>query len=183
MRFEWLLALSPRTKTVLIPYTPGDKSSEFSRVEAFFAAQAGGVRLIEEPVTGETGLLALLERHKKEIGAIFIPRDSSVESHIATLVQFADKNRLPLAVPGFQQVEQGALFTYGFIHTEMGKQAAGIASRIFGGEHPASLPVESAKNYLVINLDTAKKIGLAIPDSVRAGADRLIGGDEAQQAK
>jgi len=182
-RFDWLLALSPGIKTVLIPYTPGDKSSEFSRAEAFIAAQAKEVGLIEEPVTDKAGLLALLERRKKEIGAIFLPRDSSMESHIETLVAFADENRLPLAAPGCQQVEQGALFAYGFIHSEMGKQAAGIVFRIFNGTPPASIPVESARNYLIINLDTAKKIGLKIPEALLAGADRLIGGGEESRRK
>lgn len=173
-RFSWLIRIAPAVKKILIPYTPGDSSSDFSRMEAFYAARALGVEIIEAPVETEAMLPHVLETYEGYVDALFLPRDSSIESYISAFVQFADTNRLPLSVPSLQQVEQGGLFTYGFIHKEMGRQAAAIAHRILKGDDPASLPVKTAKNYLVINRDTAKKIGLELSDTVRAKADRLI---------
>lgn len=174
-RFKWLLEIAPSVKRVLIPYTPGDKSSEFSRLEAFYAAEASAVEIVELPVANKTALATLLKTNQKNIDALFLPRDSSIESYIPQFVSFAEENRLPLSVPSLQQVEQGALFTYGFIHTDMGRQAARLADAILTGTKPSSLPVETAKNHLVINLDAAGKIGLKIPESILAKADRLIG--------
>lgn len=174
-RFKWFLRIVPSAKRVLIPYTPGDKSSEFSRLESFYAAEASAVEIIEVPVLNETMLATLLEKNQKNVDALFLPRDSSIESYTPQFVAFANENRLPLSVPSLQQVEQGALFTYGFIHTDMGRQAARLADAILKGTEPSSLPVETAKNHLVINLDAARKIGLTIPESILAKADRLIG--------
>lgn len=172
-RFEWLLRLKPETKRVVIPYTPGDKSSEFSRLEAFYAAQVHGVRLIEIPVEDEAGLTAQLERSKGETDAIFIPRDSKVESYIRTLVAYANRQRLPLSAPSLQQVEAGALFAYGFIHADMGRQAAAMADRILRGVPPASIPVETAKNHLIINRDTARTIGMTIPSDILEQSEQI----------
>ena len=173
-RFEWLIQLQPKIKKVLIPYTPGDKSSEFSRLEAYYAAQSKHILLIEEAVQNETRLAELLRHLPKDIDAIFLPRDSRIESYIKTFVDYADARRIPLAAPSLQQVEAGALITYGFIHTDMGKQAARLAKRILQGTSPASIPVETAQNHLVINLDTAKRIGLAIPPEIREKSEYLI---------
>jgi putative ABC transport system substrate-binding protein len=174
-RFEWLKKIIPSAKRILLPYTPGDKSSEFSRLEAYYAAEESGITLVEEPVAGKGVLADVLGRHRTDVDAIFLPRDSSIESYIAQFVDFADKNRLPLSTPSLQQVEMGALFTYGFVHADMGRQAARIVNEILKGSKPSSLPVETAKNHLVINLDTAKKIGLTLPDTLLSKADRVIG--------
>jgi len=176
-RLQWLRKIVPGVKTILVPYTPGDKSSEFSRFQAAEAAKAFDIRLIEEPVKSETALHEVLERNGASIDAIFLPRDSSIESFIGEFVAYSDRHKLPLSAPSLQQVEQGALFTYGFIHYEMGRQAARLAQRILNGESPAALPVQTAKSYLVINIKTAKKIGLKIPDAILVEADRLINGD------
>lgn len=173
-RFEWVIRLQPAVKTVLIPFTPGDKSSEFSRLEAYYSAQAHDIVIVEEAVRNESQLDELLARCPESIDAIFLPRDSKIESYIQAFVDYANEQAIPLAAPSLQQVESGALFAYGFIHRDMGRQAAAIADRILQGNSPASIPVETAKNHLILNLDTARKIGLTIPPAIREQAEYLI---------
>ncbi len=177
-RFEWLPKFCPNVTKVLLPYTPGDKSSEISRIEAFYAAQSAEINLIEAPVENGKHLQQVLQQYAGKIDALFIPRDSGIESHILQLVAYAENNRLPLAAPSLQQVEAGGLFTYGFVHADMGRQAAAQAHKILQGETPAKIPVETAENHLIINLKAAEKIGLDIPPYLLAEAERLLGATE-----
>ncbi len=63
---------------------------------------------------------------------------------------------------------------YSFRFGESGKQAAGLASQILSGISPSDLPVETAEFFLAINLDTANKIGLEIPNEILQQADTII---------
>jgi len=82
--------------------------------------------------------------------------------------------KLPVSGPSTAQVEEGALMTYGFIHHEVGAQAARIAHHILKGADPGGYPVETAESYLAINLHVADVIGLEIPYEILQRAEIII---------
>ena len=106
--------------------------------------------------------------------AIFLPRDSRIEARIEDFVKYSIDNKVPLSAPSYQQVQKGALFTYGFIHEELGKQSARMADRILRGVKPEDLPVKYGNAYLVINKKTANKINISFSDNVIRNAKLII---------
>jgi putative ABC transport system substrate-binding protein len=96
-------------------------------------------------------------------------------AHAAQVAELALKHRLPLESSYREEVDAGALIYYGVSRSDMWRRAATYVDKILKGARPADLPVEqSTKFELVINLKTAKALGLTIPPSVLARADELI---------
>lgn len=173
-RFEWLHAIAPSVKTVLVPYTPNDDSSIASRDNIIKIANQLKIKIIQEPFSENISIDQFFSKIPKSIEAIFLPRDSRMEVKIDSFVNYAIKNKLPLSAPSYQQVQKGALFTFGFIHTELGIEAAKMVDKILKGVKPADLPIKSGNAYLVINEKTAKKIGIKIPANAIRNAKLII---------
>ena len=90
-------------------------------------------------------------------------------------MEFATKNHLPGVYAYLELVEAGGLMSYGPSYADMHRRAATFVDEILKGAKPADLPVEQPKKFeFIVNLKTAKQIGLTIPPSVLARADRVI---------
>ncbi len=174
LRLQWLREIAPRTRRVYVPYTAEDRSAQATLAQ--IARVAPGLGLVLEPqsVRGEAGVKAALAALPADVDAIFLPRDSSIESHIDLFVAYAKAHRIALSAPSLAQVEAGALFSYGFVHRDIGHQASHLASQIFKGVKPGDLPVEMAESVLSLNLATARRIGIIIPDAILLQAEQVI---------
>ena len=96
-------------------------------------------------------------------------------THATRIVELAIKNRLPTMFAQGVFVESGGLMSYSPNHADLARRAAVYVDKILKGAKPADLPVEQPMKFeLVINLKTAKQIGLTIPPNVLARADRVI---------
>ena len=110
---------------------------------------------------------------KERVKALIAPR--ALVGYRKQVADLAIKNRLPLMSEGSDFVDAGGLVSYSAYDTENYKRAAYYVDRILKGAKPADLPVEQPTKFeLVINLKTAKQIGLTIPPNVLARADRVI---------
>ena len=91
------------------------------------------------------------------------------------IVELAGKYRLPAIYPQNEYVDEGGLMSYGTDASDQYRRAAVFVDKILKGAKPADLPVQQATKFeLVINLKTAKQIGVTIPPNVLARADRVI---------
>jgi putative ABC transport system substrate-binding protein len=91
------------------------------------------------------------------------------------ILEYVVKTRLPAIYSGPQYVEAGGLMSYGVNLADLDRRAATYVDRILKGAKPADLPVEQPKKFeLIVNLKTAKQIGLTVPPNVLARADRVI---------
>lgn len=174
VRLQWLLRIAPGVKRIYLPYSADDKSALSSLKQASEAAAALGVKLLPQPVPGEDGVAAALAALPADADAIFLPRDSRIEAGIEAFVAQARKRRLPISAPSLIQVKAGALFSYGFVHKDIGEQAAHLADQIFRGVSPGDLPIEMAENRLAINLMAAKEIGIDISNETLLQAEYVI---------
>jgi len=111
---------------------------------------------------------------KARVGALTIYDDALFLAQVGPIADLAKKHKLP-TVGAIEYVSAGGLLGYGVNFPELWRRAAGIVDKILKGAKPADLPVEQASRFeIVINLRTAKDLGVTIPGPLRLRADRLI---------
>ncbi len=147
-----------------------------NRRELDDAVKAFGITLSIAHVDGPEDFETVLARGKKEgVGAIIAMNDPVTFMHRKRLVQLALKYRLPGIYWVRDYVDDGGLMTYSASFTELLRRAAVFVDKILRGAKPGDLPVEQPTKFeLVINLKTAKALGLTIPPSLLLRADQII---------
>ncbi len=112
---------------------------------------------------------------KQRADAVHVGLDSLTQTNLGRIVDLAAKQRLPSIYSSRDFVDAGGLMAYGVSRLEMYRRAATYVDKILKGAKPADLPVEQPTKFeLVINLKTAKALGLTIPPSLLARADEII---------
>jgi putative tryptophan/tyrosine transport system substrate-binding protein len=118
---------------------------------------------------------AFAEMTRAGAGAVTVLPSNMFLNERARLVDLAAKSRLPAVYPWREFVDAGGLMSYGLNVADLFRRAATYVDRILKGAKPADLPVEQPTKFdLVINLKTAKALGLTIPPSLLARADQVI---------
>jgi putative ABC transport system substrate-binding protein len=118
---------------------------------------------------------AFKEAIKARSGALAVTQSPFINSYLTQIADLATKSRLPTISPRGDFVDGGGLMSYGPDQVEPYRRLASMVDKILKGAKPVDLPVEQPKKFeLVINLKTAKQIGLTIPPNVLVRADRVI---------
>jgi putative ABC transport system substrate-binding protein len=135
-----------------------------------------GIRLYDLGVRGPDELQKAFEVADKErIGALFVIEEAVIASYRKRVLELAAKRRLPTASLYKEFAEAGGLITYGADLPDLFRRAATYIDKILKGTKPTDLPVEQPTKFeFIINLKTAKQIGLKIPPNVLARADKVI---------
>jgi putative ABC transport system substrate-binding protein len=112
---------------------------------------------------------------KRRVNALIVVSNSVLNRYRERVTEIAIKNRLPSMCEGEEMVNAGGLMSYSASEPDQFRRAAIYVDKIIKGAKPADLPVEQPEKFeLVINLKTAKQIGLTIPPNVLARADKVI---------
>jgi putative tryptophan/tyrosine transport system substrate-binding protein len=173
-RLELLRELVPKLRHVAVLTHPGHPTDPVQRKEVEEAARGLGLRLNLTAVRGPEDFEAAFEAVGRADGLIHIDTPLFT-THRARLVELAAKSRLPAIWLNRTIVEAGGLMSYGTYIPALFRRAAIHVDRILKGAKPADLPVEQPTKFeLVINLKTAKALGLTIPPSLLLRADQVI---------
>jgi len=176
-RLEILKQTIPNLSHVAVLYNP-DAPSTLEEVKEDLppAARALGltIRAWEiRPPHGFEELFAALNRQRPD--ALYVTSGPQMGANRKRFADFALKNRLPSTMPNRNFVEAGGLMYYGADITESFRRTAYYIDRILKGAKPSDLPVEQPTKFeFIVNLKTAKQIGLTIPPNVLARANRVI---------
>src|SRR6266545_1856054 len=166
----------PKVRRVAVLSNPDGPAQPITIRNVKDAARSLGLQLqlVEARGPGDfNGAFAAMARER--VGALFVVTDPVFIPHRARLVDLAAKNRLPSIFTQRADVEAGGLISYGPNFSDMYRRAAIYVDKILKGARPADLPVEQPTKFeLVINLKTAKALGLTIPQSLLARADEVI---------
>jgi putative tryptophan/tyrosine transport system substrate-binding protein len=173
-RLELLKEIIPKLSRVVVLWDPQDRGSTQQWKESQLAAKDLGLQIHSIQVSSANDLESAFKEATKAGNTALAVTQSPLlgQKGIADL---ATKNRLPAIYDTRNLVDSGGLMSYGVDRTEPYRRVASMIDKILKGTKPADLPVEQATKFeLVINLKSAKQIGLTIPPNVLARADKVI---------
>ena len=175
-QLELLKEIVPRLSRVAVLGTSTQPGNAQSLREAEVAAQALAVKLQYLDVLSAKDIEPVFRTASNgRAEAVLVLRASIFFSHRKQIVDLAAKRQLPAMYYTTEYVEEGGLMTYGVSITDLFRRAATYVDKILKGAKPAELPIEQPTKFeLVVNLKTAKRIGLTIPPNVLARADKVI---------
>jgi putative tryptophan/tyrosine transport system substrate-binding protein len=175
-RLELLREAVPQVSRVSVIWNPGNPAATFEWKETQAAARTLGMKLESFEVRAAEDFVAALAKMKQRSpAAVVMISDTLTYPYREILAEFAVQNRVP-AIMAIQEFPQaGGLMSYGPRISDLFRRAASQVDKILRGTKPANIPVEQPTKFeLVINLKTAKALGLTIPQTLLLRADQVI---------
>jgi putative ABC transport system substrate-binding protein len=175
-RLEVLKEAISKVSRIGVLASPAHAGEQRELSETRSTARSLGMSVLHHHVNTTADVYAALDAIAKESAdALLAFPDPVTNTNRKQMAEFAVKHRLPSVFGWRDYVEAGGLMSYGPNHDAAWRRLAIYVDKILKGAKPADLPVEQPKKFeLVINLKTAKQIGLTIPPNVLARADRVI---------
>ena len=175
-RLEILKETLPKMTRVAVLWAPSDRQAAIGFDETATAAEAFSLQLQTAPIQSANDLdQAFAEIAKAHVGGLSVILSPLATLHSKRIVELAAKHRVPGIYPTRQFAEEGGLMAYCYLIGDLYRRAATYVDKILKGAKPADLPVEQPMKFeFIVNLKTAKQIGLTIPPNVLVRADRVI---------
>jgi ABC-type uncharacterized transport system substrate-binding protein len=175
-RLQLLKLAIPTVSRVAFLWNPDNASNVLQFEDAQAAAPKLGVTVISVSVSPriefETAFAAMM---RERPDAFAMTGEPFHQTHIAWIIDFMAKNRLPAMYQLSENVRAGGLMSYGASEPDLLRRAAGYVHKILQGTRPADLPVEQPTKFdLTVNLKTAKALGLTIPEAFLLLPDEII---------
>jgi putative ABC transport system substrate-binding protein len=174
---ELLKQIAPRTARVALLFNPATVVPvQFFMPSIQAAAASFGVQVIAAPVHGKDEIEGVVAAQARDPGgALIVMPDVFNDVNREPIIALAARYSVPAIYYNRFFSEPGGLISYGDVRSEQFRLAAGYIDRVLKGEKPADLPVQVPTKYeLIINLKTAKALGLTIPDKLFTAADEMI---------
>ena len=175
-RIELLKELVPNLSRVALLHNMGNPAAPPEWEETKKAARALGLQAELLDVRSQDDLVRVFDPAvRQRVHALVIGADGLTQMHQQTIVDLVARNSLPAVYPAREFVEVGGLIAYAVNYPDLYFRFATFVDKILKGAKPSDLPVEQPTKFeLVINLRTAKALGLTIPQSMRLRADEVI---------
>ena len=175
-QLEILKEVVPKVSRVALLWNPATLANVAQLPHAQDAARASGVQLQSVKVADPEGIeSAFATMTRERAGALIVLADAMLVANRSRIAALASKSRLPAMYMLTDHVKAGGLMAYGPDLAEMYRRSASYVDRILKGANPGDLPIEQPTKFeFVINLKTAKALGLTIPPSLLLRADQVI---------
>jgi putative tryptophan/tyrosine transport system substrate-binding protein len=173
---EILLSMMPKLSRVALLVNPATSENVAALKNIQAAAPRVGVTVLPLEARNLQEIEnAFFRMTKENAGAVIVPREPVFNQNARQIAELAIKHRMPSAFGSGEPVEVGGLVSYGSSSADAYQRAATYVDKILKGAKPADLPIEQPTKFeLVINMKTAKALGITIPQSVLIGVDRVI---------
>jgi ABC-type uncharacterized transport system substrate-binding protein len=173
---ELLTEIAPGLKRAAIMFNPDTALASASMPSLETAARSLKIEPIITPVHSDVEIeTAIIGLGREPGGGLVVMPDLFMFVHRASIISAAARNNIPAVAPGSYFAKDGGLLSYGPDIADNCRRAATYADRILRGEKPGDLPVQFPTKFeMVLNLKTAKALGLTIPPSILARADEVI---------
>jgi putative ABC transport system substrate-binding protein len=175
-RLALLREVVPKADLVAVLLNPTNPNLPRRLQDMLAAARTMGLQLFTVNASNESDIgIAFAAVVRAGAAALLVVDDPFLGGHREQIVALAARHVLPTIYPTSQFVQDGGLMSYSIHSSELGRQVGRYVGRILKGEKPADLPVQAPTKFeLVINLKTAKALGLTIPETLLATADEVI---------
>jgi putative ABC transport system substrate-binding protein len=167
---ELLLAVRPNLTRLAVLARPRTVSREIALTSVQNVAQKIGVAVttvdVEAQVPGELAR-GFAKMNVEGVEAVIVANEPTLNAHRRVVAELAIHHRLPAIVPWREYADDGLLMSYGPLRSDFARQAATYVDKILKGAKPTELPIEQpSRLYLIINLKTARSLGLEIPPTL-----------------
>ena len=174
-RVELLREVLPGLRGLAIMANPGYRGATLEMEEVEVAARKLGVEAIRLEIRRAEDIAPAIAAHIGHADAVYACADTLVISNTSRISTTALDARLPTMYPSREYLAGGGFMSYGPSYPDLFRRAAEIVDKILRGAKPADIPVEQPTKFeLIINLNTAKALGLTIPESFLLRADEVI---------
>jgi len=168
----------PEAKNVGTIYNAGEANSVVQVEVARETCDKLGLNLIEVTVSNSSEVLMAAQSLAGRVEAIYIVTDNTVVSALESVINVCNRQKIALIVADPSSVDRGALASYGIDYFSLGKKSGEIALKIIKGAKPSDIPIQMITDpkdlQFVVNLDTAKIIGISVSDEIVKAADVVI---------
>ena len=169
---EWLVMSVPNARRIYLPYNPDEEVSSALLAELNNTASQLGIELVLDEIQSVEETVTAIKNLPKDIDAIFRIPSPTLSPRNSELSRAALLRGLPIGASLPQ--DEAVMVTFASDRFEMGRQTARLAQQIRQGVKPSDIPVEIAETFVTINIDTAEKLGIRIPDNILMQAKRII---------
>jgi putative tryptophan/tyrosine transport system substrate-binding protein len=174
-RLELLRELIPQLRRLAIIFNGGNDQTLLEMNETRAAARTLNLDVAPLEIRRMQDIPPAFEGLKPQADALYVVVDQLVVANLMRILTFALSTRLPMIFSTRDFVQSGGLMSYGPNYADLFRRAADYVNRILQGAKPGDIPVEQPTRFeLVLNLTTAKALGLAVPESFLLRVDELI---------
>ena len=174
-RLELLREVIPTLRRLAIMFDAGYPASVLEMGEVQAAARTLGLEVAPHEIRRVEDIAPVFETLKSQADALYVVDDTLILANRTPIITLALGARLPTIFGNRDFVQAGALMSYGPNFPALFRRAADLVDKILRGTKPADIPVEQPTKFdLVVNLKTAKRLGLTIPQTLLVAADEII---------
>jgi ABC-type uncharacterized transport system substrate-binding protein len=175
-RLELIHALVPSLRQIGVLWDSSNPGMALRARETRTAAEQAKIEFFDAGARDLDQLGAMFaELSRRKPLALVVTAEPFTMEHRARILDFMARNAIPAMYEDARFVEAGGLMSYGPSGPDLFRRSASYVDKILKGAHPADLPVEQPTKFeLVLNLNTAKALGLTVPDSILVRADKLV---------